>query len=185
MSPVAACRRVSRRRATLVRPDVAHAGVTGARVPSVVPDVRLDIGAPLQFGLVTSRRVAAVAAVSALLLWLLKALAIWSAGGLDESALESPLFVAGLLALVVAAAAFGAALTEGRPLAVRVGAAAAGVVLGAALSILVQEGIVKPLLPASTGWVEEEAGLWVSAALVVVVVLWWNARRGNDARAGT
>lgn len=128
----------------------------------------------------SARRLAAIAAVAALVLWLLKALAIWSAGGLDESSLESPLFVAGLLAIVVALAAFGAAVMEGRSLAVRAAAAAAGVVAGVALSILIQNVIVKSLLPESTGWVEEEAGLWVSAALVAAVVLWWNSRRGPD-----
>ena len=124
-----------------------------------------------------ARRLAAVAAVAAVVLWLVKALAIWNAGGLDESSLESPLFVAGLVALLVAAGAFGAAVTEGRPLAVRAAAAAAGVIVGAALTILIQNAIVKPLLPESTGWVEEEAGLWVSAALVAAVTLWWNSRR--------
>ncbi|MGZ8782211.1 MAG: hypothetical protein ACXWZB_01795 [Gaiellaceae bacterium] len=128
----------------------------------------------------SARRLAAVAAVAAVVLWLVKALAIWNAGGLDESSLESPLFVAGLLALVVATAAFGAAVMEGRPLAVRAAAAALGVVAGAALTILLQNVIVKPLLPESTGWVEEEAGLWVSAALVAAVVLWWNSRRRPD-----
>lgn len=128
----------------------------------------------------SASRLAAVAAVAALVLWLLKALAIWNAGGLDESSLESPLFVAGLLAIVVALAAFGAAVTEGRPLAVRAAAAAAGVVAGAALSILLQNVIVKSLLPESTGWVEEEAGLWVSAALVAAVVLWWNSKHRPD-----
>ena len=132
-----------------------------------------------------ARRLAAVAAVAAVVLWLVKALAIWNAGGLDESSLESPLFVAGLLALVVAAAAFGAALTERRPLAVRAAAAAAGVVAGTALTVLIQNAIVKPLLPESTGWVEEEAGLWVSAALVAAVVIWWNARRGPGIGART
>ena len=124
-----------------------------------------------------ARQVAAIAAVAALLLWLAKALAIWNAGGLDESSLESPLFAAGLVALIVAAATFGAAVTEGRPLAMRAAAAAMGVIVGAALTILIQNAIVKPLLPESTGWVEEEAGLWVSAALVAGVVFWWNARR--------
>ena len=107
----------------------------------------------------------------------MKALAIWNAGGLDESSLESPLFVAGLLALVIAGAAFGAAVTERQAPSVRTVAAVAGVVVAAVLSILIQNAIVKPLLPASTGWVEEEAGLWVSAALVAAVVLWWNSRR--------
>ena len=115
----------------------------------------------------------------------MKALAIWNASGLEESSLESPLFVAGLLALVVAAAAFGAALMEGGRLAVRAAAAVAGVVAGTALTILIQNALVKPLLPDSTGWVEEEAGLWVSAALVAAVVLWWNSRRDPGIRAGT
>jgi hypothetical protein len=134
---------------------------------------------------VSARRLAPIAAVAAVVLWLAKALAIWSAGGLDKSSLESPLFVAGLVALVVASAAFGAALTEGRTPAVRVVAAAAVSVATAALSILIQNGIVKPLLPESTGWVEEEAGLWVSAALVAAVVVWWTTRRGRAIAART
>ena len=135
--------------------------------------------------MVPARRVALIAAVAALVLWLLKALAIWNAGGLDESSLESPLFVAGLLAIVIAGAAFGAALTEGRTLEVRVAAAAAGLFVTAALGILIQNAIVAPLLPESTGWVEEEAGLWVSAALLLAVVLWWTSRRSSNTAART
>ena len=114
----------------------------------------------------------------------MKALAIWNDGGLDESSLESPLFVAGLLALVVTSAAF-AAVTEGRPLALRAAAAGGGVVAGTALTVLIQNAIAKPLLPDSTGWVEEEAGLWVSAALVAAVVFWWSSRRRRGQGIGS
>ena len=43
--------------------------------------------------------------MAAALAWALKALVIWNAGGLDESSLEAPLFVLGLVAILISAAA--------------------------------------------------------------------------------
>jgi hypothetical protein len=57
----------------------------------------------------TAARIAGYLAAAACVAWALKALAIWSAGGLDESALEPPLFVLGLV-LVVATFGTAAAL---------------------------------------------------------------------------
>jgi hypothetical protein len=76
-------------------------------------------------------RMARLLALLALAVWLAKAVAIWAAGGLDQSALEAPLFFAGLLTY------------------------AAGAVI-----------------PETAGWVTEEAGLWASAAVLVVVTQW-------------
>ena len=114
---------------------------------------------------------AAIAALAAAGLWAVKALVIWNAGGLDKSALESPLFLLGLVATVIAYAALGLVASGGRSVILRVVAVvvavAAGVVV-AGLSALLAAAV----LPSSAGWVEEEAGLWIAAAVTVAVSLW-------------
>ena len=88
-----------------------------------------------------------------------------------------------MIALVVALGAFGVALAAGRPLWLRALTGAAAVVIGAAATLLIQN-VAKALLPDSTGWVEEEAGLWVSAVLTAVLILFWLGRRqGLHSRA--
>jgi hypothetical protein len=79
----------------------------------------------------TARRVAMLAAAVAVVAWAAKAIAIWIAGGLDRSALEGPLFLAGFLSLLAAVAAVGVALAAGRATWLRVVAALA--LLGTAL----------------------------------------------------
>jgi hypothetical protein len=123
----------------------------------------------------TANRVAAVAAVAAALLWAAKAIAIWIAGGLDESPLESPLFVLGLLAIVIAYVALGVALAQGRSTLVAILAGVGGFVVGAAVA-LVSDALARAMLPDSTGWVEGEAGLWLSAGLTVMFALGWLLR---------
>jgi hypothetical protein len=105
----------------------------------------------------------------------MKGVAIAIAGGLDKSALESPLFIVGLVAMIVAAGAFGAALATRRPAWLRALAVIVAVPLGAAIALGVQ-ALIKALLPDSAGWVEEEAGLWVSALLIAAVILAWLQR---------
>ena len=124
----------------------------------------------------TAARIAVVAAVSAVVAWAVKGVAIGAAGGLDKSALESPLFVVGMVALIVALAAFGVAVTVGRPAWQRIIAAVAAVSVGVVVSILIQN-VLKALLPDSTGWVEEEVGLWTSSVLTVALIVLWVRRR--------
>ena len=62
-----------------------------------------------------SSRIALVAAVAAAASWTLKAVAIGTAGGLDKSPLEGPLFFAGCSCFVVASVALGVAITRGAP----------------------------------------------------------------------
>ena len=50
----------------------------------------------------SASRLAVLAAIASVVAWRLKAVAIAIAGGLDKSPLESPLFVLGLVAIVVA-----------------------------------------------------------------------------------
>jgi hypothetical protein len=89
---------------------------------------------------------------------------------LDKSALESPLFIVGLVAIIVASGAFGAALGTRRPAWLRALAAIVAVAVGAAVALGLQ-GLIKALLPDSAGWVEEDAGLWVSASITAAVIL--------------
>ncbi len=119
-----------------------------------------------------SSRIALVAAVSAAVCWTLKAIAIGTAGGLDKSAFESPLFFAGLVSAVVAAVALGVALTGGRPLWVRILAGAAGPVLTVGVAAVL-DVLVAAIQPesASPHWVWSEVGLWVMAAGAVALAL--------------
>jgi hypothetical protein len=120
----------------------------------------------------TANRVSAAAAVAAALLWAAKAIAIWIAGGLDESPLESPLFVLGLLAIVTAYIALGVAAARSRSTLVATLAGVGGLVVGVAVA-LVADALAGAVLPDSAGWVQEEAGLWLAAGLTVIVAVGW------------
>lgn len=125
---------------------------------------------------------AVLAAIAAVVAWALKAVAIGVAGGLDKSPLESPLFGLGLVAIVVAFASLGVALARERSLAYKVGGGVVGVLIGVALSVLAST-IAAAAIPDSAGWVQEEAGLWVSALLALGVTAVWHTRRGTGRTA--
>ena len=112
--------------------------------------------------------VAASAAIGAVVAWGAKAGAIAAAGGLDRSALEGPLFLAGLLLLVLAFIAAGVSVAGGGPVRRALGGAVAAVV-GMVLFLAVETGI-SALLPESAGWVQEEAGLWVVGLLTAALL---------------
>ncbi len=118
----------------------------------------------------TASRVAVVAAILAVITWCLKGVAIGVAGGLDESPLEAPLFVIGMLLLTIALAAFGVAATAGRPAWLRALAVVGAIVVGVLATILIQDA-VKAILPDSTDWVQEEAGLWIASFLVAGLIV--------------
>ena len=126
----------------------------------------------------TASRLAVLAAITALVAWGLKAVAIWVAGGLDESPVESPLFVLGLVAIVVAFASLGVAVAKERPVAFKVIGGVVGLVVGVALSMLMSF-VAEAVIPDSAGWVQGEAGLWLSALLAVGVTAAWDAKRGT------
>jgi len=115
-------------------------------------------------------RIALVAAVATAVFWGAKAVAIWSAGGLDQSALEGPLFVLGLISLVVAFAALGAHLARARPLWQRVVAAILVVLIGGVIFLFVEDASGS-LVGEAAGWVQEEIGLWVAALLTLVLTI--------------
>jgi hypothetical protein len=122
----------------------------------------------------TASRLAWYAAVTTAAVWAFKALAIWEAGGLGKTSLEDVGWAVGTLAFLVAWAALGFAVAAGRAVWLRVIAAAGGVVLGFVLFSALDAAA--DLLPESTGWVHEEAGLW-AVALVTLAVAWWQSQR--------
>ena len=125
----------------------------------------------------TASRVAVLAAITSVVAWGLKAVAIGVAGGLDESPLEGPLFVLGLVAIVVAFASLGVAVARGRPLAFRVIGGMTGVLIGFTLSMLASV-LAAAVVPDSAGWVQAEAGLWLAALLALGVAASWHTSRG-------
>ena len=124
----------------------------------------------------TSLRTAASFAVAAVVAWGLKAVAIGIAGGLELSPFEGPLFFLGLALLVAAFVTAGLALTAGRPAPARILGVVGAVVVGMAVSGLVETG-VGALVPESAGWVQAEAGLWTISVLSAVVLLVWSRQR--------
>jgi hypothetical protein len=122
----------------------------------------------------TASRIAWYSAVATGVVWAAKALAIWEAGGLDKTNLEDVGWALGVLLFLVTWAALGYALAEGRAFWLRIVAGLVGVVIGLVV-VLVLDGAAD-VLPKSTGWVKEEAGLW-TAAIVTLAVAWIQRRR--------
>ena len=118
--------------------------------------------------------------VGAVVVWGVKAVAIGTAGGLDESPLESPLFVLGLALYVLGVIAIGLSVTAGRSMPWRV----LGAVLAFAISavaFLVVDAIVAGLAPdEDRHWVWSEVQLWIVS---VVTALGWLARRSRQGQA--
>lgn len=128
----------------------------------------------------TSTRIALIAAVVAASGWTAKSIAIGLAGGNDLSPLEGPLFLVGLIALLVAAASLGVALTRDQPLWLRAAAGLVGPLLGFAAAMAI-DSLVGVIRGPSEGrhWVWVELNLWVIglATLVLAVRL---ARRADE-----
>lgn len=124
----------------------------------------------------SASRLAVLAAIASVVAWGLKAVAIGVAGGLDKSPLEGPLFVLGLVAIVVASASLGVAVAGERTLAFKVLGGLVGVLIGFGLSMLAS-AVAATLIPDSAGWVQAEAGLWFSALLALGITATWHARR--------
>lgn len=123
----------------------------------------------------TALRVATLAAVAAALTWALRAVVIAVAGGLDRSPLEGPLFLLGMLLLALAAVAAGLAGTRGRVPVVRA-AGVVGSVLVGIVAFWIVESAVGALVPASAGWVREEAGLWAVSLFAAAGLGAWLTR---------
>ena len=126
-----------------------------------------------------SSRLALGATLATTFFWTAKAVAIGSAGGLDRSPLESPLFLLGLVCCLVASAATGVAVARrptawGRTLSAA-GGLAAGVLVAAATS-----AVLAAVAPPSPGWVWEELNLWAMALILLAVNLTLRVRRSES-----
>ena len=129
----------------------------------------------------TASRLAVLAAAASVVAWGLKAVAIGLAGGLDQSPFEGPLYLLGLVSIVVAFAALGAAVAGERAVIVKVIGAVVGVLVGFALSMLASVAATA-IIPDSAGWVQAEAGLWFSALFALGLTVYWRSRRGAETR---
>ena len=129
----------------------------------------------------TASRLAVLAAAASVAAWGLKAVAIGVAGGLDQSPLEGPLYLLGLVSIVVAFAALGVAVAGDRAVIVTIIGAVVGVLVGFALSMLASVAATA-IIPDSAGWVQAEAGLWFSALLALGVTAYWRTRRGDGTK---
>jgi len=127
----------------------------------------------------TASRLAVLAAAASVVAWGLKAVAIGVAGGLDQSPFEGPLYLLGLVSIVVAFAALGVAVAGERAVIVKVIGAVVGVLVGFALSMLASLAATA-IIPDSAGWVQAEAGLWFSALFALGVTVYWRTRRGAE-----
>jgi hypothetical protein len=123
-----------------------------------------------------STRLARISTYVTTAAWTAKALAIGLAGGLGQSPLESPLFLLGLVALVVAAASTGIAVLRDGPWWRRVAGAVLGLVLTAVVGT-VAGVVVSAIEPTSPGWAWEEANLWAMMATLLAVNLALGRRR--------
>ena len=127
----------------------------------------------------TAGRLALLGAAGAVVFWALKATAIGIAGGLDKSPLESPLFLAGLISVLVGAGALGAWLLAGRATWMRALGAMVVIVL-VVLSAGVGGSIAAALQPeGDPSWVWGEVNLWVSALTLLAVSFGWRSRHGQ------
>lgn len=133
----------------------------------------------------SSARIALIAAGLAAVFWAAKVVAITLAGGLGESPAEGPLFLLGLVSILVAGGSLGVALTSGRQRGVRV-IGALVVIVGVMLLTGLASLVVSAVQPDEPHWVWGEINLWVGAVVVLAVCL-ATARRvgGNVSRAAS
>lgn len=119
-------------------------------------------------------RISVLAATAAAAFWALKAVAIGTAGGLNKSPLEGPLFFLGLLCFVVAVCSLALAVVGGRRWWTRAAAVAGGVVTVALFAVI--SGIAVDTLATTDHWVWGELTLWL-ASLAVLAGCVWHASR--------
>ncbi|WP_324276160.1 hypothetical protein [Blastococcus brunescens] len=131
----------------------------------------------------TPLRIATTCAVGAVVAWGLKAVAIAVAGGLDRSPSRDRCSSSAWRCCSPPSSA--GAGGDGRPEHPGPGGRRPrGVLVGLAVSFLVETG-VGALVPESSGWVGEEAGLWATSTLTAVAFGSWYARnRRSGVRSG-
>jgi hypothetical protein len=125
-------------------------------------------------------RSAYAAALATVALWTAKAIAIAIAGGLGKSPLESPLFLLGLLACVVATVLVGAAAFADRSIGWRVLGGVIAFVVVCIAGTLAQV-VVTAIQPAHPQWFWGEINLWVTMLVVLAGALAVRARSAAPA----
>jgi len=121
--------------------------------------------------------ITSVLTVGAFVAWVVKAVVIGLAGGLDQSPLEGPLFIVGLVLYVLGVAAIGFAVMAGRSIPLRILGAIGAVALGL-LATLALDAIVAGMAPDDPHWVWSEAQLWIVSGLTALA---WFALRNRAA----
>lgn len=119
----------------------------------------------------TASRVALVAAISAVLAWAAKAVAIWIAGGLDKSPAETPLFLLGLVSAVTAAVALGIAVSTARSGAMRLVLPLLWIAAVVLVSGLLDWLVTLPEPQENPSWVWAEMELWAVAVTLLAAAL--------------
>jgi len=125
-----------------------------------------------------STRLALGATLATTFFWTAKAVAIGTAGGLNRSPLESPLFLLGLVCCIVAASATGVAVAHRQTVLGQTLSAAGGIVAGALVAV-VANAVVAAVAPPSPGWVWGEVNLWAMALILLTVNLVLLPRRSQ------
>ncbi len=125
-----------------------------------------------------SSRIAVIAALGAALSWTLKSVAIGTAGGLDKSPFEGPLFFAGLGCFLVSVFALGVATTHGRAGWARAGVGVVAIAVGIGVTSVI--GAIVNAIEAPTSrrhWAWTEVNLWVIAIGALALALAVHGRR--------
>lgn len=113
--------------------------------------------------------IAKYAAIAGAASWAAKAVSMGL--GQSQSTQASLLFLLGLFCCLVGAAAYGVAVTEGRPWAVRAAAGVGAVVGFAAFSAMTIAVLSAMGLSDTDHWAWGEVNLWVSALLLLVLTV--------------
>ncbi len=130
----------------------------------------------------TSSRIALIAGVGSAIGWTLKSIAIGTAGGLDRSPFEGPLFFLGLGCYLVAVVALGVAATRGRPAWLRATSGVVALALGIVLTSAIGAVINAVQAPSPLRhWAWTEVNLWVIALGTLALVLAVRARDASRA----
>lgn len=159
---------------------------TASDRPSSTPTPATEAGAQRPGGHSAHRAagapVALGAILTALVLWAAKATSIAVSG--EDATLASILFVAGLVAFLVAVGALVAAVTRGRPVWLRILVGVAAVALGTAASLALNALVVSVRDPdAGSHWIWGEVNLWVVGLTVLALTLMVHKRGHRRTRS--
>jgi hypothetical protein len=116
-----------------------------------------------------SAQLARLSSLVCLVLWVADDLVIARRGHASDRWVDSVLFLGGGVAVIVALAALGATLWNGRGLGQRIAAAVGAVIAGVVLTMVVQ-AVVVAVQPSHPGWAWGEINLWVLVTAVILLV---------------